>query len=137
MAVTRLRKQAMDAEWLSYATEYIAAAASGAGQQARIILATFGRSRLNWSHVGPPNRRSCFCPATADKNEPAPGCSRPASVGRPQRARRPGLEVIKSAKVGPKEGRNVVKSGRLPLDLANAVILVRYSLTNARYRAAC
>ena len=85
MAVTRLRKHAMDAGWLSYAIGYIAAAASGAGQQARIILATFGRNRLNWSHVAP---AKCGAPwlgsssrsmVTAPRSDTVTGRHAPAS----------------------------------------------------------
>ena len=43
----------MDMGLLSLAFEYMAAAAAGSGQQARIILATLGRDWLNWSHVAP------------------------------------------------------------------------------------
>src|ERR1035437_4033627 len=85
MAVTRLRKHAMDAGWLSHAIGYIAAAASGAGQQARIILATFGCNRLNWSHVAP---AKCGAPwlgsssrsmVTAPRSDTVTGRHAPAS----------------------------------------------------------
>src|SRR5450759_2951392 len=50
MAVTKLRKQAMDAGRLSKPLAYMAAT-NGAGELARIILATLGRDWFNLSHV--------------------------------------------------------------------------------------
>jgi hypothetical protein len=53
MAVTRLRKQPMAAGRFSKPPAYIAAAASGVGELARIIFATLGRNPLTLSHVAP------------------------------------------------------------------------------------